>query len=267
MIRQMMAVTCGLIAAIGAQSACALVNSVTAVRTYDENTVQTNIVDVSARPFTVSQMTTSVASAFDAGRGGVIDFDNGSFTDSRTIDAVFAGGSKVLRLTNSERDWSIGVLGSSSLSGAISGPNVCFNGAPSPFPVPYLNDIQFGDVTNPISGAALLERVTSFGFTIIDATFNNAGNDLQLTAYFSNGTFTSMFYTIPRANNSQDTFFAWVAPAGTYITHVSFSANNNTASEDWAFVTSPIPEPATAAGIVVFAIFGTLGLRLRSRTV
>src|SRR6476659_7521409 len=106
-------------------------------------------------------MTANVAAAFDAGLGGVINFDNGSFTDPRTIDARFAGGGKSLRLINTARDWSIGVLGSSSASGSISGPNVCFNGAPSPFPNPYVNDIAFEYVRDTSSNAVLAgEHVT-----------------------------------------------------------------------------------------------------------
>jgi hypothetical protein len=230
---------------IVANNVCFAISFLTAVRTYDENVVQTNAVDVSATPLTVSQMTANVAAAFDSLRGGVINFDNGAFTDSRTMDVLFAGGTKSLRLTNAARDWSIGVLGTFSSSGAISGGNVGFNGSPSPFPVPYLNDFVFGDVTDTTSGSALLERVTSFGFTIIDSNFNGSGNSLQFTAFYSDGSSSSLSYTIPLALNTQDTFFGWSAPAGAFITHVSFTSNNNTATDDWAFITSPVPEPAT----------------------
>ena len=156
----------------------------------------------------------------------------------------------------------MGVLGTGS-GGAISGPNVIFLGSPSPFPTPFLNDIVFGEVTDPISGAVLARRVTSFGFTFIDATFNGSGNNLQLSAYFSDGSATSMNYTIPLAGNSQDTFFGWTAPLGTYFTHVSFSATNNTAGEDWAFITAPVPEPTTIAAAGGIGLIGAFFLRLR----
>lgn len=243
----------------------AISNHVDAERTYDEDLVQANKVDQSATPLTVAQMTTSVAAAFDTGTGGVINFDNGSLTDSRTIDAHFAAGTKSLRLTSSIRDWSIGVLGVGN-GGAISGPNVIFLGSPAPFPTPFLNDIVFGDVTDSNSGVGLAERVTTFGFTILDATFNGSGNNLQLSAYFSNGSSTSMNYTIPLANNSRDTFFGWTAPPGTYFTHVSFSANNNTAGEDWAFITAPVPEPATSC-VVGIGFAGLLFARQRKLNV
>jgi hypothetical protein len=249
------------VAAIRASHAAGPVN---AVRTYDENVIQTNTVDVSATPLTIAQMTANVAAAFDAGRGGVIDFDNGSFTDARTMDAQFAAGGKSLRLTNSAHDWQIGVLGSSSLSGAISGPNVIFNGAPTPFPTPFLNNIVFGNVTDPISGAVLPERVTSFGFTIIDSSFNSSANTMHFDVNFSNNTTTSMNYTIPLAFQTQDTFFGWTAPLGAYITNVSFTANNNTAGEDWAFITSPVPEPTMASALEMGLIGGFLP-RVRKR--
>lgn len=248
------------LAAIRASHAAGPVN---AVRTYDENVIQTNTVDVNATPLTVAQMTANVAAAFDSGRGGVIDFDNGSFTDARSIDARFAAGAKSLRLTNSAHDWQIGVLGSSSLSGAISGPNVIFNGAPTPFPTPFLNSIVFGDVTDPISGALLPERVTSFGFTIIDSNFNNSSNKIHVDVTFSNGGTTSTNYIIPLAFQTQDTFFGWSAPLGAYITNISFTANNNTAGEDWAFITSPVPEPTTASALIGMGLIGVLLTRLR----
>jgi hypothetical protein len=251
------------VAAIRASHAAGPVN---AVRTYDENVIQTNTVDVSATPLTVAQMTANVASAFDVGNGGVIDFDNGSFTDARTIDAQFAAGIKSLRLTNSAHDWQIGVLGSSSLSGAISGPNVIFNGAPTPFPTPFLNNIVFGNVTDPISGAVLPERVTSFGFTIIDSSFNSSANTMHFDVNFSNNTTTSMNYTIPLAFQTQDTFFGWTAPLGAYITNVSFTANNNTAGEDWAFITSVVPEPTTASALMGMGLIGVLFPRIRKQS-
>ena len=257
--------TCLLVTAIGIHPAMALTTHVDAVRTYDEDLVQANKVDMSATPLTVAQMTAGVAAAFDAGSGGVINFDNGSFTDTKTIDANFAAGTKSLRLTSSIRDWSIGVLGTGS-GGAISGPNVVFLGSPTPFPTPFFNDIVFGDVTDPNSGAVLAERVTSFGFTILDATFNGSGNNLELRAYFSDGSSSSMNYTIPLGNNSRDTFFGWTAPPGAYFTHVSFSANNNTAGEDWAFITAPVPEPMTG-GVVGIGYVGVLFVRLRRREV
>jgi hypothetical protein len=222
---------------------------VDAVRQYDENIVQTNVVDVSATALTAPVITTNVANAFDAGFGGVVNFDNGSFTDTRTIDVRFAGTTKLLRLVNTARDWSIGVLGTNSSSGAISGGNVCFNGAPTPFPNPYMNDFAFDYVRDANTNAVLNEHVTSFGFTIIDSTFNGSGNNLQFQTFYSDGSSESLNYTIPLAGNSQDTFFGWTAPAGYYITHILFSANNNTASDDWAFITSNVPEPGLGAGV------------------
>lgn len=256
-----LAVNCLLAAALCASPAWAVVN---VVRTYDENAIQTNTVNASATPLTVAQMTADVAAAFDAGLGGVIDFDNGAFTDNFTIDAQFDGGNKSLRLTNSAHDWQIGVLGSNSQSGSISGPNVIFNGAPSPFPTPFLNTVVFGDVSDPISGAVLPHRVTSFGFTIIDANFNGSGNMIDAVVTFSDNSTTLVNHFIPLAFQTQDTFFGWRAPPGLFITKVDFTATNNTAGEDWAFITTPIPEPATVPIVAGFGMIGAVFLRLRT---
>jgi len=238
--------------------------AVLASQSYDENVVQTNQVDVSATAFTVGQMTSAVASAFTAGRGGVIDFDNGAFTDPRTIDARFSGASfnKSLRLTSGVRDWQIGVLGSSSSSGSISGPNVIFLGAPAPFPNPFANTIVFGDVTDVNTNAVLPERVTSFGMTIIDANFNGAGNNVHCDVSFSDGSVTSTSFFIPLAFQTNDTFFGWTAPPNAYITQISFTATNNTAGEDWAFITSPVPEPESIVLLALGAV-GVLVMRRR----
>ncbi|MDX1961788.1 MAG: hypothetical protein SFX18_01465 [Pirellulales bacterium] len=234
--------------------------AVDVVRTYDENLVQTNRVDVSATSLTFSQMQASAAAAFDQGRGGVIDFDNGTFTNARTIDARFQGGGKSLRLTNARRDWQIGFLGSSSSSGAISGARVIFNGAPDPFPTPYFNDIVFGEVLDLVSNKILPERVTTFGMTVIDANFNGAGNNLSFNVHFSNNSSVVRNFTIPAAFNTNDTFFGWSAPAGHYITHIQFSATNNTASDDWAFITTPVPEPTLLPALVIATILGLGGM-------
>ena len=247
-----------ILGAIGVRSAQAVVD---VVRTYDENVVQLNFVDVSATPMTVGQMTALVAAAYDAGRGGVINFDNGSFEDTRTIVARFAGGSRSLRMVNLERDWSIGVLGTSPTSGALSGGNVAFNGAPAPFPNAFLNDIAFDYVTDTATNTVLPDRVTAFGFSVLDATANSSANDMSFEAFFSNGTSQALNHQVPFGFNSFDTFFGFAAPVGSHITHIRFSANNNTATDDWAFITE-VPEPG--AGAIAVAGIGLLTAR-RSR--
>lgn len=220
---------------------------VVVVRTYDENVIQTNTVNRTATTLSAAQMRTAVANAFDSGVGGVIDFDNGIRTNPRTIDAVYANGEKSLRIINDARDWSFGNLGTDPLSGPISGARVLFTGSPSPFPTPYPINISFGDISEPLTGTVLPERVVSFGLTMIDTTFNNSGINLNVTVNYSDDTTENLITTVPLGTNNNDTFFGWNAPAGTYIESIDLLANNNTAMDDFAFITAPfvVPEPSS----------------------
>lgn len=225
----------------------------------DENVVQPNVIDVSATALTVGQMTTDVAAAFDAGMGGVVDFDNGAFAGPRTIDILYAGGTKVLRMTNGARDWSIGVLGTNPASGAISGGNAIFLGGANVF-----NEFDFGDVTDAVTGALLPERVASFGFTIVDSFFNGIPNDVILDVTYSNDTVQRVTHQIPLAGNTADTFFGFTAPPGLFIKELRLQQSNNVAGEDFTFITTVVPEPA-AGGLAVIAACGIAALRRRSR--
>jgi hypothetical protein len=243
----------------GATPALAIVD---AVRQYDENAVQANVTDVSATALTAPVMTTNVANAFDNGLGGVINFDNGAFTDPMTLDARFAGGNKTVRLQSLVRNWSIGVLGTSTSAGPISGGNVAFIGAPSPFPNPFVNDLAFEYVRDANTQQVLPERVTSFGFTVLDATSNSSGNDMHFEAYFSDGSSQTLDHQVPFGFNSFDTFFGWTAPPGQYITHILWTATNNSAADDWAFITAVVPEPGI--GVMGMALLGLFARRRRN---
>jgi hypothetical protein len=220
---------------------------------------------VSATSLTFDDMTTDVAAAFDAGLGGVIDFDNGAFADPRTIDALFAGGSKVLRMTNAVRDWSIGDLGFGA-GGAVSNNRVIFLGSATTTNHRWVLD----GVRDAVSDAVLPERVTKFGFTIIDSVFNGIPNIVNATAFFSGGGADAVTHTIPLAGNTADTYFGFAAPAGEFITEITLTGTNNTAGEDFAFITSVVPEPdagmiaAVAAGLAVLANAGQRSLRTSS---
>jgi hypothetical protein len=240
-LKILIAMTCCVVTCGGADG------QVMAVRTYDENVVQTNTVNRNATTLSAAQMRAAVATAFDSGQGGVIDFDNGTRTDARTIDASYAHGEKSLRIVNDARDWSFGNLGTAPLSGPISGARVLFTGSPSPFPTPYPINISFGDITNPVTDMVLPERVVSFGLTMIDTTFNNSGINLNITVNYSNNTTENLITTVPLGTNNNDTFFGWNAPAGTYIESIDLLANNNTAMDDFAFITAPfvVPEPSS----------------------
>ncbi|MEM6779285.1 MAG: hypothetical protein AAF670_16650 [Planctomycetota bacterium] len=229
------------------------------VQQYD-GVQQTNSVDVSGTSLSVGQFSNDVALAFDAGTGGVINFEagQGSVPNSRMIDAIFDGGNKTLRITNSPRDWSVGFLGFGPTDGPISGGRVLFNGAPNQFPTPFENRIVFGDVVDN-SGTVIPEAVQAFGLTVLDSNFNNSGNTVEFTVSYSDGQTQFVSQTIPRAINTADTFFGFEAPAGQFISEIGFTATNNLATDDWAFITttvsppSVIPEPGSgsALGLIV----------------
>jgi hypothetical protein len=238
----------------------ALGPTVTAVRTMDENVLQANQIDVSATALAFGQMTLDAAAAYDAGLGGVIDFDNGSFAGPRTIDATFAGGARLLRITNSVRDWSIGNLGFAG-GGAISNNRVIFLGGPTTTNHRWVMD----GVYDALTEALRPERVTKFGFTIIDSGFNGVSNTVSATAFFSDGASEAIVHTIPLGGNTFDTFFGFEAPAGRFITELTLTGTNNTAGEDFAFVTMPVPEPTTGAlAPLLFATLASRQRRLRS---
>ena len=234
---------------------------------FDENVVQVNTVDVSATTYTVNDATIDVAAAFTLGTGGVIDFDQGTITDPNRIEATFGvgGSGKTLHLRNDARTWGIGNLGTGT-AGAISGSRVLFNGAPDPFPTPYLNRVIFEDVTDT-TGASTGEVVTMFGFVALDLNSNlNGGiNNLDLTVTFSDNTTTSLMHTIPTSFNLNDTYFGFEASPGLSITQVDFTATNNLATDDWTFIVAAVavPEPSSFAILGMAGAFVIFGRRKR----
>lgn len=235
------------------------------VAQYDENIVQTNAVDSSITPYTVAQITTDVAEAFTIGQGGVIDFDNGTITDPNRLEVVFASGAKTLNIRNDTRSWSIGNLGT-GIGGALSGGRVLFNGAPSPFPVPFLNRIFFEDVTD-VLGDSTGEVVTTFGLSILDLTpsLNGGTNEIEFVVTYSDNSTESLLHTIAAGFNTNDAFFGVQAPTGLSISQIDITANNNLATDDWAFIVAPaaVPEPSSFA---LLAMMGaTAALRRRKR--
>lgn len=239
--------------------------AITTVGVFDENVVQVNRVDVSATKYTAGQVSSDVASAFAAGQGGVIDFDNGTITDPNRLEATFSAGTKILHVRNDERTWSIGNLGTGT-AGALSGGRVLFNGAPNPFPVPYLNRIIFDDVTDQ-SGVSTGEVVTTFGLIVLDlnTNVNGGANDLEFLVTFSDNSTASLMHTVPGSFNQNDTFFGYQAPAGQSIKEIEISATNNLATDDWAFVVSPsaVPEPSSFVLLGMFGVAAVMRRRQR----
>lgn len=222
--------------------------------TYDENTVQTNTVNTSATSLTVQQMATEFADAFASGTGGVIDFDSGAFERDGSMQVQF--GTRTVSLSNPFNDWGFGNLGTASTAGPISGARVLFDGAGSG--TPFMNSIEIGEITEGRN--VLDEGVTTFGMTIIDLRVQS--NTIAFTITQSDNSTQTLNHTIPAGLNTNDTFFGFQADPGTHITRIDYTATRNLASDDWAFITSPIasvPEPSF--GLAWFAFLAPVFLR------
>jgi hypothetical protein len=111
-------------------------------------------------------------------------------------------------------------------------------------------------VLDAVSAAFRPEKVTKFGFTIIDSLFNGISNTVNATAYFSGGGSEAITHTIPLAGNTADTFFGFAAPPGQFITEITLTGTNNTAGEDFAFITAVVPEPG--AGVLAMSALASL---------
>ena len=229
---------------------------ITTVQLYDANSpLRPNTVNRSGTAFSVSQFTNDVFTTFTANAGGVIDFESGSLTPG-AIDAIFAGGSNTLRLTNPQNDWSFGTTNNA----AISGSRVLFDGSPRGA-ADFFNSIVIGDITNS-AGGLINDGVVKFGFSVLDLSTGRGNLDLDIQTTFSNGTSVLVSDTILASNfNNNDTFYGFEAPDGAFITQIDYTATNNLALDDIAFITSPItavPEPTGV--LILVGVCGTIAL-------
>lgn len=221
--------------------------SFVATGVYDENTVQTNVVDVSAttdgaNTLSLASFTTLVAAAFAADAGGVINFDNGTLAGPNTIDATY-GVSQGLSLSignGSSRTWA---LAFPALSTAISGsgltPVLSKTGSPQAFST--WNDFIFTfDPNDKVTavGATILNK-----FAIVGTPVGNVSGRVRYTdASFA----TSVFSQVSTGSGSgtDDTFWGFRAPAGLFIDRFELTVTDDDASaylDDLAFVTI-VPE-------------------------
>ncbi len=254
---------------VGAPLASAV--TLATVGVYDATT-NANVADATApgSAASLSSFTTSVATAYANGFGGVANFDAGTFSPDSILNLTYASGVKTLRITSSVA-LNTSTLVDTSSAIALSGANVVnrATGASSD------TTFTFG----PITGGALDEYVTSFAFTILArntyTTSGSAGGTAEpktftATAYFTDGTSAAASDAISPNRGGDDTFYSFEAPAGHSILRVEVDAVSNGTSpryqplfDDLAFITAAgvVPEPSS----VLLLAGGAVAAGLRRR--
>lgn len=203
----------------------------------------------------------AVSAAFTAGRGGVINFEVAENTAGTSLEASYASGAKTLNITASEAFSIQTFSGSTPVSGTFG------------LLLPSANDsndnatLTFTGITGGEPG----EAVTSVGFALLSRNTGTGTSDYTQTvtviATFSDGSTATASDTINGANGTDDTFFGFTAPAGLSIASIGFdpaldARDSRTVIDDLGFVTSVVPEPASAS-LVVLAAGGLLARRRR----
>ena len=251
-------------------SAATIAYGVTGI--YDENTIEAASVDTnssgnslaSTNPNDVLGFSSSVAAAFAANAGGVIDFDSQATQsgDDNTGLTVSYGGGKTLEITSSTTNANNRIFASDFTSlGAISGTNGLISS--------NSNDTAWRMTFDSITGGIPGEIVTSAGFTVLSR--NSNAQDLTVQWFIdgetdlANAAFTDVESIAAGANND-DTFFAYTAPNGSAITSFRFTfggteSDKRLGIDDLGFITNAIPEPSSA----LLTLLGTTAILLRRR--
>ncbi len=238
-------------AALLAAGATSTQAAFTAVGVYDEQVNQTNAVDSFAVAASgdearvieggteFTDYTTEVAAKFAAGFGGVINFDNGNFTefsdaDGATFEATYASGVKTIKITPNLSSVVLGV--NLTAQTPISNANLLRGSKPAS------SDAAF--IIDSISGG---ELVDTFGITLTSRAARDRGTVTAVATFSDLSTATATSAVGPNAG-VDDTFFGFRAPSGTGITDLTFTFTGSTdllGFDDIAFTT--IPEPASLA--------------------
>ena len=247
----------------------------TAAGVYDEQTYQTNAVDFVAGAAAGSEAIVidtvaeyeaykaAVASAFAAGTGGVLNFDEnrwGEVSNGLAIDVLFSGGSKSLAITPSSTSGTVSLDGNLTNRKAISGGSGAAN-----LPVGLPGGVITAGTTNmtftvgALTGGDAGEIVGSFGATLLSRTSRDLGTVQAVATLDDSSTATASYAVGAMAAGTGDTFFGFVAPAGRSIASVAFTWSGDVTSfDDVAFTT--VPEPATMA---LLAVGGLIAIRRR----
>lgn len=230
----------------------------TAVRTYDSGT-NANSVDNSATALNAATFTSNVATAFDAGTGGVVTFDGLTGLNDGPWTISYGSG-KTLSSTNT------------------NGPRVLMDAVAAIKATPISGDGYLrltGDLittldftANPLSefGFTLLARSTARSLDGITVTYTDGttASVIGSTALGANTVTTTANY-LDSPTSGPDIFFGFQAATGKAIRTISIDAGatdgGNLILDDFGFIVSPIPEPSSAA----IALLGATGLLVRRR--
>lgn len=179
-----------------------------------------------------------VATAFAAGRGGVINFDGvdpAAYNQIQSFTASFANGEKSLTFENNlGGNYSIG--GPQGDRTAVSGQQFLATGG----------NPHFGfNITG--AGFAPDERVVAIGVTVLGRNGQGTGRNYRIIAYYTNGVDTgssSTFRTfdMQNGNGTHDSFSGIVAPQGYWITALRMQSDQGiyTSIDDIAFITETL---------------------------
>jgi hypothetical protein len=183
----------------------------------------------------------AVSAAYTNNTGGVVSFDvsGDGLTSAPAMVANYAAGAKALNIgLNAGSALDISPLappsGTAGVTNCLTGPDTGTG----------LGDVTFA--MGNITGGAANEHVTSFAFTYLTETVLN-GLTVTVTATFSDQSTSVVTRTVNRNTSSpvNDTFYGFVAPAGTYIVSVALTSNttrgDTTHIDDVGFVTSIVP--------------------------
>ncbi len=217
---------------------------------YDENTDNTNTVDVNAAGATAFAAT--VLSAFDADLGGVIDFDTSNVSGSQGTEHSATYGTSATQTFNFTTSTSGGLAGTTGSFFAISGGNGFIQIQDTTSQLYTFNQNNDG----AIAGAPLVSQI---GFTLLPRSNAAYPLDVLATATYTDGSTADVTSTLGNVKQTTDTFVGFTAPAGEGIASLnlqSFQTGTTTAVstrvgiDDLGFVTV-VPEPGSMSLLLV----------------
>lgn len=211
----------------------------------------TNLVEKSATaaPNDFATCSNAVSQAHAAGQGGVFDLPGAVVNGTTSFRGTY-GLDQGKRLTLTA-EFSMQNLASGGTLSVMSLPNATTSQTDR-----SSYNLAIGPITDVLTDAVLLsEQVSQIGLVMLARTHATYPLDIQLTAYYSDGTTQSAIANVGNPKNTDDTFFGFTAPAGEAITNLLFEgfATGTTTPvgtrlgfDDFSFVTTPtgvLPPP------------------------